>query len=165
MFQFPSNGKVYCKRIFQKRQNVNDGRVSIPFKRESVLQAEYNHRMLRRFDSMFQFPSNGKVYCKFHDLFSVALLRYHVSIPFKRESVLQVLTQSQSTQNRITSFNSLQTGKCIASGVSFQAPADQRRVSIPFKRESVLQVNATEDSVDATFDVSIPFKRESVLQV
>ena len=61
-FQFPSNGKVYCKRgICHKPQT----------------------------DYRFQFPSNGKVYCK-----------------------TGIKSPEAAT---LCGFNSLQTGKCIAS--------------------------------------------------
>ena len=87
--------------------------VSIPFKRESVLQ---DIQVLDSFagEAEFQFPSNGKVYCKqkYYGFFLDQEF-YEVSIPFKRESVLQVFDAGRN------SFC-----KCV---------------SIPFKRESVLQ--------------------------
>ena len=60
----------------------------------------------------FQFPSNGKV-CS------------------KRE-VISVIAQGDDC------FNSLQTGKCVASvALIIAATITDRSVSIPFKRESV----------------------------
>ena len=62
---------------------------------------------------LFQFPSNGKVYSKPCGIF-VFRKRKKVSIPFKRESVLQDL-QGDMGYCLQDGFNSLQTGKCIAS--------------------------------------------------
>ena len=68
-------------------QQVDALIVSIPFKRESVLQADNPSQFLVPWKE-FQFPSNGKVYCK--SKIRVAILKLQdVSIPFKRESVLQ----------------------------------------------------------------------------
>ena len=91
---------------------------------------------------------------------------FKVSIPFKRESVLQGYSLSRILHCHLSSFNSLQTGKCIARS-STSNPLTRlllcfnslqtgkciaslllvlilirvmTRVSIPFKRESVLQV-------------------------
>ena len=135
--------------------------VSIPFKRESGLQAKtwrtspqcfpqsFNSLQTGKwiassrkwggagnFTKSFQFPSNGKVYCKSLDVRRV-LGDLYVSIPFKRESVLQVDSHFKRVQYII--------------------------VSIPFKRESVLQVLSVLFTIRANA-VSIPFKRESVLQ-
>ena len=87
--------------------------VSIPFKRESVLQVASDPLLRRKPSLQFQFPSNGKVYCKERHRTSRRQLGYQVSIPFKRESVLQgfYLPKGMETPR----FNSLQTGKCIAS--------------------------------------------------
>ena len=84
---------------------------------------------------MFQFPSNGKVYPKYHN---TGL--WHgwmpVSIPFKRESISKVYL-SKTCIKRIQCFNSLQTGKYIQSILNVQPINPQEKVSIPFKRESI----------------------------
>ena len=60
----------------------------------------------------FQFPSNGKVCSKEYG--------------------------SHKCIIHFSSFNSLQTGKCVASGyMEAKVGVAQARVSIPFKRESV----------------------------
>ena len=87
-FQFPSNGKVYCKPtkgILKMARKY----VSIPFKREGVLQVIGSERDLDSQIIVFQFPSNGKVYCKVSSKAKNALGNIFVSIPFKREGVLQ----------------------------------------------------------------------------
>ena len=84
-----------------------------------------------------------------------------VSIPFKRESALQVLCENHRPPSDLFCFNSLQTGKCIASWLTVYAtPPDRSLVSIPFKRESGSQVSYVERG-NAETVVSIPFKRES----
>ena len=109
-FQFPSNGKAYHKRKPEIREWY--GRVvSIPFKRESVSQAEYG--MIVATLDKFQFPSNGKAYHKL---------------------TLEVGKSKGAT----ISFNSLQTGKRITSYGEKQI-GKTFYVSIPFKRESVSQ--------------------------
>ena len=136
--------------------------VSIPFKREGVLQ------------------DGGTSIIAGEDA--------TVSIPFKREGVLQVWRYGSRGQWFHWSFNSLQTGRCIASLaittsaieiVKFQFPSNGKVycknfdsdnkaavkwVSIPFKREGVLQVNCRDLAAESPQPVSIPFKREGVLQ-
>ena len=108
LFQFPSNGKGDGKR---KWRNANHGaeNVSIPFKRESGLQ-EVNQLNAAVIGSMFLFPSNGKGYRKL-------------------ASTACILTLSTTK----LSFNSLQTGKGIASDhhwitgewyITFQFPSN-----------------------------------------
>ena len=90
VFQFPSNGKVYpkCFRFLRKRINLpyvsipfkREGvskasfhlispiphliGVSIPFKREGVSKAPLAGMIQKQNVTVFQFPSNGKVYPK-----------------------------------------------------------------------------------------------------
>ena len=64
----------------------------------------------------FQFPSNGKVYCK-HLSVRVRARVFQVSIPFKREGVLQAIPQTTYPKHYYVRFNSLQTGRCIASAI------------------------------------------------
>ena len=115
-------------------------KVSIPFKRESVLQVRERTVLTKIDRKVFQFPSNGKVYCK------------------NTPKVLLHGTKEYS-------FNSLQTGKCIASLESAEEfRIESGFVSIPFKRESVLQEIVSLLCLSNSINVSIPFKRESVLQ-
>ena len=65
---------------------------------------------------------------------------YDVSIPFKRESVLQVVDYQEYFTDCDEGFDSLQTGKRIASSIIAYQLTNLNVVSIPFKRESVLQV-------------------------
>ena len=75
-------------RMSQTNGGQREVSVSIPFKRESVLQ-DYQNITQRR--------------CRV------------VSIPFKRESVLQVPDWNTTRPTKKSSFDSLQTGKRIAS--------------------------------------------------
>ena len=68
----------------------------------------------------------------------------HVSIPFKRESVSQVRLP-QRTRIASICFNSLQTGKRISRYFNCETEAEAYDVSIPFKRESVSQVQRAWD--------------------
>ena len=86
----------------------------------------------------FQFPSNGKVHCKFRDSCDSDCNSGNVSIPFKRESALQV-SRFHRINCHYNCFNSLQTGKCIARDVIENFFQINMIVSIPFKRESALQ--------------------------
>ena len=112
MFQFPSNGKAYHKQNNRRMHEKFPEIVSIPFKRESVSQANRvcsGEGVENRFNSLqtgkritrvfattlailfavFQFPSNGKAYHK---------------------------NPHNSTQSLDRNcFNSLQTGKRITS--------------------------------------------------
>ena len=89
-FQFPSNGKGYRKL-------------------RSLDWKIHNSEMV-----WFQFPSNGKGDRKYWRFLHNRHYWRQVSIPFKRERVLRV---SRSSLIRIAqwSFNSLQTGKGMAS--------------------------------------------------
>ena len=62
-FQFPSNGIVCCKECAQCSPRHRSLKVSIPFKRDSVLQGSGKSVFLGGLCE-FQFPSNGIVYCK-----------------------------------------------------------------------------------------------------
>ena len=135
--------------------------VSIPFKRESVFKVRRSiiasRKIFTSFNSLqtgkciqrhfvkeadgvylvFQFPSNGKVYSKTLLEKRPQGTRSLVSIPFKRESVFK--DNRRSRDNRTTSFNSLQTGKCIQSSKRSIDLMIHNLVSIPFKRESVFK--------------------------
>ena len=85
--------------------------VSIPFKRESI--SKVSSHLHSRWQFLFQFPSNGKVYPKGEVIMLNPLKSIAVSIPFKRESISKV--------ESITAGND----------------DDEFIVSIPFKRESI----------------------------
>ena len=50
-------------QVYYDHKRIGANRVSIPFKREGVLQVVIYTREGDFF--LFQFPSNGKVYCKY----------------------------------------------------------------------------------------------------
>ena len=116
-FHSLQTGKPIASGRFRTGQG-NIRNVSIPFKRESLSQ-EYDliPTTQEAFDIVFPFPSNGKAYRKFslprphHS----PVVSYQVSIPFKRESLSQV--------------------------IKWQKAWLKKKVSIPFKRESLSQVN------------------------
>ena len=93
-FPFPSNGKAYHKALIVEERNRNYWK--------------------------FPFPSNGKAYHKGHQRNWHLRGNPKVSIPFKRESVSQVITQQRKHQYSYI---------CV---------------SIPFKRESVSQGSSEE---------------------
>ena len=161
-FQFPSNGKADRKDIERElreatvagfnslqtgkriasRERIellwNDESVSIPFKRESGSQvAKSLYICVCSGVRSFQFPSNGKA--------------------DRKQLAIGILLDA-------TRFNSLQTGKRIASTYASSHVSAVFAVSIPFKRESGSQ--ALFATVVAKSEwVSIPFKRESGSQV
>ena len=138
--------------------------VSIPFKRESLSKGMDIKLGWPGGGRKFQFPSNGKAYPKegcreygknhnmsFNSLqtgkpiqrcvsINFWLSHYHVSIPFKRESLSKEDVQLQTIED---------AGK---------------KVSIPFKRESLSKDIRNRIST-ALAIVSIPFKRESLSKV
>ena len=59
-FPFPSNGKVYPKKVRRGNHNRILHCVSIPFKRESISKDSSRQTSVRT-TGRFQFPSNGKV--------------------------------------------------------------------------------------------------------
>ena len=77
---------------------ADQGGVSIPFKRESVFK-EILYIIRLGNVSLFQFPSNGKVYSK---VAKVLRQRFEkeVSIPFKRESVFKEAVRASSHRRR-----------------------------------------------------------------
>ena len=87
------------------------------------------------FASMFQFPSNGKVYLNL-DVRTRVGGRVCVSIPFKRESI------SERGKSKVNLASTCQ-------------------VSIPFKRESISEPSSRTGDPPSG-QVSIPFKRESI---
>ena len=125
------------QRLAEKKLEAQ-ARVSIPFKRESVFRVQ---GLLPDFITSrlkFQFPSNGKVYSErprlqrplleqksfnslqtgkciqSSDAHPYANLIAGVSIPFKRESVFRGISDAGGRMSsNSSSFNSLQTGKCI----------------------------------------------------
>ena len=135
------------------------GKVSIPFKRESVFRAAAL-RLLREEHTKFQFPSNGKVYSEI----SSGIRRYHpygVSIPFKRESVFResiVKSLSDESEFQFPSNGKVysEIGYSLLKGTLslFQFPSNGKVYS-----ENLMPENALTRS-----PVSIPFKRESVFR-
>ena len=138
-------------------------RVSIPFKRESVSQVDtrraegrhkagfnslqtgkcisspkWSHPNPCAQNSLFQFPSNGKVYLKDSQRVS-ARIQVRVSIPFKRESVSQASTL-RIYSRAFCRFQFPSNGKVYLKPSALAiASTTAKLVSIPFKRESVSQ--------------------------
>ena len=160
--------------------------VSIPFKRERVLQdlTEKQYVEVREFQfpsngnadtktirfvmtdgyhvPKFQFPSNGKADPKGSSQRQIRKRNQGVSIPFKRESGLQGAITSLTHSDTGLCFNSLQTGKRIR--ISHQPLAvshQQRGVSVD--RKPLIAEGLRKPSADSHY--SIPFKRESVSKV
>ena len=161
-FQFPSNGKVYPKRGAGRGRGTA-GKVSIPFKRESVSKASVLNRPHPVESQKFQFPSNGKVYPKFHQY---AEKRNTVEFQFPSNGKVYPKTMKGTRPlSNPESFNSLQTGKCIQRTICNDCVSFVCNVSIPFKRESVSKGKFYGLKLRFTVTVSIPFKRESVSKV
>ncbi len=109
-FQFPSNGIVYCKKEMTKEAKGTIEKVSIPFKRDSVLQGTIWDRRIRH---------------------------RKVSIPFKRDSVLQGTIWDRRIRHRKVSIPFKRDS--VLQGTIWDRRIRHRKVSIPFKRDSVLQ--------------------------
>ena len=124
MFQFPSNGKVYSK----DKEVPKDKDEKPP---------------------TFQFPSNGKVYSKIFFSLDLIVLRVMFQFPSNGKVYSKLKRPMPKTMTMTPSFNSLQTGKCIARPRTRQVPRTETKVSIPFKRESVLQ-GGDDDPPDVT---------------
>ena len=137
LFQFPSNGKAYTKLYCSICRDTKIFNVSIPFKRESIykvcgmsfdsetmievgfnslqtgkhIQSKSTIRLNKGSLKWFQFPSNGKAYTK--EGIYIRILKWTVSIPFKRESIYKADNSSDTREDANMCFNSLQTGKHI----------------------------------------------------
>ena len=116
MFRFPSlqTGKCIASTTILYIL-LNRTLVSIPFKRESVYSKQSGAGGVGGGTDVFRFPSNGKVYSKFKvsDTHNPLLL-----IPsFDSLQTGKCIASSfvGSLAKSIARFNSLQTGKCIAS--------------------------------------------------
>ena len=168
-----------------------DGKVSIPFKRESLSKAaklRIGHPIpsvypfqfpfkreslskgakrvwFRRTADTFQFPSNGKAYPKLLlECLSVSILEI-VSISLQTGKPIQSSLRMSVSAVRDTRFNSLQTGKPIQRRTHRSCIAvGFEKVSIPFKRESLSKAK-DDHGIDAQgYFVSIPFKRVKPIQ-
>ena len=139
----PPNVSIPFKRESVSKEdeefNIEDNGgviVSIPFKRESVSKGT-SASSEGGLPTVFQFPSNGKVYPKLANPRGIKG-RSHVSIPFKRESVSKGIDDGGRVEiNRGFQFPS--NGKVYPKVVATVATTatTNPRVSIPFKRESV----------------------------
>ena len=136
-FQFPSNGKGHCK-VRQTLLSKPNNWVSIPFKRERTLQGEPPEVVISWYERI-------------------------VSIPFKRERTLQEGFDAGAKRVWNRGFNSLQTGKDIAS--DYWSP----KIKLNFCFNSLQTGKDIASSSQYVKDswvccVSIPFKRERTLQ-
>ena len=110
--QFPSSGKVYARKAFCRFCSHQEHQVSIPFKREGVLRENIFAQPVRTLFVSIPFKREGVL----QDPVTVLLCKTYgkVSIPFKREGVLQVEDSMMEELHDLQSFNSLQTGRCVA---------------------------------------------------
>ena len=146
MFQFPSNGKVYCKLELLKWQRITQWKCFNSLQTGKCIAREIED-VGSELTVGFPFPSNGKVYCK-----SPNPLKQQKRKSFNSLQTGTCIARGHSVERPQvrTGFNSLQTGKCIASWASLFFGEREGNVSIPFKRESVLQVTLAAAFVPTT---------------
>ena len=89
--------------------------VSIPFKRESVSQVGGKLSLYRTSFFGFPFPSNGKVYSKKQEEEKANARKVTFPFPSNGKVYRKMPRQFTSPLRRTFCFHSLQTGKCIAS--------------------------------------------------
>ena len=135
-FQFPSNGKVCCERykktvaatMPRRFNSLQTGRcvasrqkfwgshthyrVSIPFKREGVLRDQRSSNTESR-ESLFQFPSNGKVWLRATAEEASRLYPDRFQFPSNGKVCCEQRQKRRAACTQ-TGFNSLQTGRCVA---------------------------------------------------
>ena len=130
------------------------GFVSIPFKRESVFKASPIVCFLLEC-YLFQFPSNGKGYRKPTAMVSNSMILSAFQFPSNGKVDRKTAGLGKMSRTKI-SFNSLQTGKWIASKISPRRIPSKIIVSIPFKRESVSQEPVAEHILDVGVEFQFP---------
>ena len=129
-FQFPSNGKVHGKYV-QRGNQCPSAIVSIPFKREGTWKDITQECCLHALLPKFQFPSNGKVHGKKGRTSDNQEKNSFNSLQTGRYMESGVLTVKSEWP---CCFNSLQTGRSMESKYC-PIVGSGVRVSIPFKRE------------------------------
>ena len=114
-FQFPSNGKVYSKLLRTSNWANKSGWFQFPSNGKVYSKATDALHPVKWGRAEFQFPSNGKVYSK---LFLTSVSLNGLSFRFNSLQTGKCIASNWKFSRlllRWKSFNSLQTGKCIAS--------------------------------------------------
>ena len=109
---------------------------------------------------VFQFPSNGKGFLNWYQRSAEERARPHVSIPFKREGLSQLIRPNLTVLNAMSRFNSLQTGKALQ---TLRMPFVILATSISFnslQTGKAFQTRGRHIRYGSVLSVSIPFKRE-----
>ena len=112
----------------------------------------------------FQFPSNGKVYCKFRMDERTRLARKRFNSLQTGKCIARTLDDVKEEWHKDICFNSLQTGKCIASRADKAMLRDELSFNSLQTGKCIASMLAEAPACQSDFRVSIPFKRESVLQ-
>ena len=120
VFQFPSNGKAYPKRVDESTGHVDSIHVSIPFKRESLSKVEVETIQTEERE-VFQFPSNGKAYPKDLKGKDRNVIQEVFQFPSNGKAYPKLITINYERYERYRGFNSLQTGKPIQRGTIIMA--------------------------------------------
>ena len=137
-FQFPSNGKAHRKERAQVYDAIAVLSFQFPSNGKAHRKSPWSLKTMP-VAGQFQFPSNGKAHRKMTLASTAASGNYTVfQFPSNGKAHRKCFTQMVSKAEM--RFNSLQTGKHIASHGNPTDAAAAWRVSIPFKRESTLQV-------------------------
>ena len=89
-FQFPSNGKAYLNALAAVQEVVRWYKFQFPSNGKAYLNTNLALFLTSLVINEFQFPSNGKAYLN-PKKSCCSSFGYHVSIPFKRESVSEPL--------------------------------------------------------------------------
>ena len=115
LFQFPSNGKAYRKGI-TCRSKPCSANVSIPFKRESVSQGSEAYHAIMVLGGCFNSLQTGKRIASYCYCRTPVLLRRHLfQFPSNGKAYRKSPVMATVITAAVSSFNSLQTGKRIAS--------------------------------------------------
>ena len=163
-FQFPTNGKVYPKKI---RDAVIDSSVyGFNSLRTGRCIQRKKHTLSRRAKYIsFQFPTNGKVYPKEGAAGSVASNGPEVSIPYEREGVSKE-EEVTPRESGVVKFQFPTNGKVYPkSFLHYRYSTQTDSVSIPYEREGVSKEHRQFQKHLRRPQVSIPYEREGVSKV
>ena len=163
-FSSLQTGRCMQRTPYDQRAS-HQWQVSIPFKREGVLRALEEIFVPAGWSmDVFQFPSNGKVCCELTDYD----MQEYVDIWFQFPSNGKVCCEDLLTTWNglmILCFNSLQTGRYVASFYSFRVGLGFV-FSFQFPSNGKVRCEIMIGALAISFisGVSIPFKREGVLR-
>ena len=118
-FQFPSNGKAHGRPLEERWDNIFRRIVSIPFKRESASQERGQHDKVARYGEYFSIPfkrENGAQALLGDYRLSQTITEFPFPSNGKPDRKSRFSKRVKPT--RAQSFHSLQTGKCIVSGLT-----------------------------------------------